>query len=53
MSKKKFSVSFLVCTECKHRNYTIRRRKDKKGTKLQLRKYCKYCRKHTLHKESR
>lgn len=53
MAKKKFMVVFLTCTECKSRNYTIRRRRDKKGAKLELRKYCKKCRKHTLHKETR
>ncbi len=44
---------FLVCQECKRKNYAIRKRKDKRGQKLELRKYCKHCRKHTIHKESR
>ncbi|TET29112.1 50S ribosomal protein L33 [Candidatus Aerophobetes bacterium] len=39
----------LICTECKERNYTTSRNKD--TSPLNLRKYCKRCRKHTLHKE--
>ena len=41
----------LQCTECKRRNYTAGRNKKKQTTKLQLRKYCRFCRQHTLHKE--
>ncbi|MEO0293601.1 MAG: 50S ribosomal protein L33 [candidate division WOR-3 bacterium] len=40
----------LVCSECNRRNYTKERAKTKKD-KLQLKKYCPRCRKHTLHKE--
>ena len=41
----------LVCTECKQRNYDTK----KKNTpdRLELKKYCKFCRKHTLHRESK
>ncbi len=41
----------LACTECKRRNYTSTRDKKKSKEKLELRKYCPYCRKHTIHKE--
>ncbi len=40
----------LVCTECKRRNYYTTKNKDKKA-KLELRKYCPQCRRHTLHRE--
>ncbi len=41
----------LACSECKRRNYTSTRDKKKNKEKLELRKYCPYCRKHTIHKE--
>ena len=41
----------LQCTECKRRNYTTTRNKKQQTEKLQLKKYCKFDRKHTLHKE--
>jgi large subunit ribosomal protein L33 len=43
----------LQCTECKRRNYTTsKNRRNIKG-KLELRKYCKFDKKHTLHKETK
>jgi len=41
---------FLVCGECKNRNYTTHKR-QKAVYKLEKRKYCRFCRKHTSHKE--
>ncbi|HHQ47662.1 MAG TPA: 50S ribosomal protein L33 [Acidobacteria bacterium] len=41
----------LQCTECKRRNYSGTRNKKQQTAKLQLKKYCPFCRKHTLHKE--
>ncbi len=41
----------LQCLECKNRNYTTTRNKKEKPEKLQIKKYCRFCRKHTLHKE--
>ncbi len=40
----------LVCQECKRRNYYTSRQRDRKS-KLEVRKYCKWDKKHTLHKE--
>jgi large subunit ribosomal protein L33 len=42
----------LICQECKSQNYTTTRNKVNMEKKLELRKYCKTCKKHTLHKES-
>ena len=46
----------LICPDCKSQNYVTLRNKvnlDTKGKgKLTLKKYCKKCRKITLHKES-
>jgi len=41
----------LRCEECKRRNYTTTRNKKKQQDKLQMKKYCRFCRKHTEHKE--
>ena len=41
----------LTCTVCKNRNYITSRNKINTPEKLKLKKYCKYCRKQTEHKE--
>ena len=41
----------LACTECKRRNYATV--KNKKNTTVELKKYCPWDRKHTLHRETR
>jgi len=46
-------VITLECTECKRRNYTTMKDKKKNTTRLELKKYCRFCRKHTPHKETR
>ncbi|GIX44056.1 MAG: 50S ribosomal protein L33 [Candidatus Hydrogenedentota bacterium] len=43
----------LACSECDRRNYTTTRNKKKQQNKLELKKYCRHCRKHTLHKETK
>ena len=43
----------LACTGCKRRNYTQTRNKKTKTTKLEVKKYCKFCKKHILHKETK
>ncbi|HPC46500.1 MAG TPA: 50S ribosomal protein L33 [Deltaproteobacteria bacterium] len=43
----------LACSECKRRNYNSTRNKKKTTDKLELRKYCPFCRTHTLHKETK
>ncbi|MCX7858235.1 MAG: 50S ribosomal protein L33 [Deltaproteobacteria bacterium] len=43
----------LACTECKNRNYNTTKNKQKTPDRLEFRKYCKFCRKHTLHKETK
>ena len=41
----------LACTECKQRNYVSK--KNKKNDPIEMMKHCKFCRKHTLHKETK
>jgi len=43
----------LACSECDRRNYTSTRNKKKQQAKLELKKYCRFCRKHVLHKETK
>ena len=43
----------LVCSECKQRNYDSTKNKKSDPDRLELKKYCRFCRKHTLHKESK
>ena len=44
-------IIILACSECKQRNYTTTKNKRNTPKKLELKKYCRYCRHHTLHKE--
>ncbi len=41
------------CTECKQRNYTSTKNRTLTTEKLAFKKYCKFDRKHTLHKETK
>jgi large subunit ribosomal protein L33 len=43
----------LQCEECKRRNYVTTKNKKKTTGKLEFKKFCRFCRKHTLHKEGR
>lgn len=43
----------LQCTECKRKNYTGMRDKRKHPERLELKKFCRHERKHTLHKEQK
>ncbi len=43
----------LACSECKRRNYSTRKNKKTVTEKLELRKFCKFDRKHTVHKETK
>jgi large subunit ribosomal protein L33 len=43
----------LACTECKQRNYTKTKNKKTMTGKLELMKYCRFDKKHTLHRESK
>ncbi|HPZ09070.1 MAG TPA: 50S ribosomal protein L33 [Candidatus Eremiobacteraeota bacterium] len=43
----------LACTECKRRNYNTSKNRLKNSGRMELKKYCKFDRKHTLHRETR
>jgi large subunit ribosomal protein L33 len=43
----------LACEDCKRRNYQTNKSKRNNPERLQLRKYCKWCKGHTPHRETR
>ena len=43
----------LACTECKRRNYVTKKNKRNNPERIEMNKHCKFCRKHTLHKETK
>ncbi|MDD2902769.1 MAG: 50S ribosomal protein L33 [Thermodesulfobacteriota bacterium] len=43
----------LSCTECKRRNYTTTKNKRRTPDRLNFKKYCAFCRTHTLHRETK
>lgn len=43
----------LACEECKQRNYQTYKNKRNNSERLEIKKYCPFCRKHTAHKETK
>ena len=43
----------LTCSECLSRNYTTNKNKKTHTERIELRKYCRKCGRHTLHKETK
>jgi large subunit ribosomal protein L33 len=43
----------LECTECKRRNYSTTKNKRTTPDRLEFSKYCRFCRKHTPHRETK
>ena len=43
----------LACTECKRRNYVTKKNKRNNPDRIGMNKHCKFCRKHTLHRETK
>ena len=43
----------LACEDCKRRNYQTNKSKRNNPDRISLRKYCRWCRKHTGHRETR
>lgn len=50
--KRKKDYVKMKCDECDRLNYTLHKSKKVEG-KLELKKFCKWCKKHTLHKETK
>ena len=49
MAKGKSTTTTLYCTVCNKANYTTTRNK-RSHPKIEMKKYCNQCKKHTLHK---
>lgn len=43
----------LACQECKQRNYNTMKNKKNDPDRLEMNKYCRFCRKHVLHRETK
>jgi large subunit ribosomal protein L33 len=43
----------LACSECKQRNYDTMKNKKNDPDRLEMNKYCRFCRKHTAHRETK
>ena len=43
----------LACSNCKQRNYNTMKNKKNDPDRLEMKKYCRFCREHTLHKETK
>ncbi|MBM3690610.1 MAG: 50S ribosomal protein L33 [Actinobacteria bacterium] len=43
----------MACQDCKNRNYMTRKNRRNDPDRLELSKFCPFCKKHTVHKETR
>ncbi len=51
--KSKRDIIQLECRECNRKNYTTSRNKSLKQKRMEIMKYCKWDRRHTMHKETK
>jgi large subunit ribosomal protein L33 len=49
--KRSDNLIGLRCTVCKRRNYYVNKNKKQVERKIEFKKFCKWCRKQTVHKE--
>ncbi|MFZ0217905.1 MAG: 50S ribosomal protein L33 [Candidatus Dormiibacterota bacterium] len=47
------TIITLQCDTCKRHNYTTVKNKRNDPDRLQLKKYCRWCRQHTAHRETK
>ncbi|NMA55735.1 MAG: 50S ribosomal protein L33 [Firmicutes bacterium] len=43
----------LACSDCKRRNYITTKNRRTTTGRLELKKYCPFCKSHTVHRETR
>ena len=58
LMKKRKEISMrtkitLACTECKNRNYNLTKDKKTHPDRMETKKYCRFCKRHTMHKETK
>ncbi|MBF0170531.1 MAG: 50S ribosomal protein L33 [Nitrospinae bacterium] len=46
-------IIHLQCTECKRKNYSTTKNKKRTPDRIEMKKYCRFCHKHTPHKETK
>ena len=47
------NLAKLECTVCRRLTHHTYKNKKKLSVRLQLKKHCRFCRQHTLHKETK
>ena len=43
----------LACQDCKQRNYNMTKDKKTHPDRMETKKYCRFCKAHTVHKETK
>ena len=43
----------MACADCKHRNYITKKNRRNDPDRIELKKFCPNCGKHTAHRETR
>ena len=51
-NEKRIKV-ILACEQCKRRNYITMKNKQNDRERIEMKKYCRFDRQHTLHRETR
>ena len=46
-------IILLACGECKRRNYSTTKNKKTIAGKFTIKKFCRFCKAHSLHKETK
>ncbi len=43
----------MACADCKQRNYHTKKNRKNDPDRIEMKKYCRFCNKHTVHKETK
>lgn len=46
-------IIYMACTECKNRNYTSSKNKRNDPGRMELNKFCRFCRCNRVHRETK
>jgi large subunit ribosomal protein L33 len=52
-SQRMRDIISLACGTCQRRNYSTTKNRRTHPDRLELKKYCRWCRKHTAHRETK
>jgi large subunit ribosomal protein L33 len=52
-AKENRIIVTLACTDCRSRNYATTKHRVRQQGRMELKKFCPPCRKHTLHREQK